>query len=684
MGTDWHYILIGKLAWSELPFYSAIATFAGSLVVLGALGTAGLITYLGKWRYLWKEWFTSVDHKRIGIMYIIVAGIVLARALVEANMIRLQQVDAVANPGYLPPEHFAEVFSSHGTLMIFFMAMPFLTGLINYIMPLQIGARDVAFPVLNSVSLGLTAAGMAIMMAQLVIGHFSTGGWSGYPPYTEKSFSPDVGPDFWIWAVTLSSIGSTLTGINFAVTIYKKRAPGMHMMRLPMFTWAALCTSILMIYAMVPLTLATALLAFDRYLGFHFFTNGLGGNMMNFLNLFWLFGHPEVYIVVLPSFGIYSEVTSAFSSKRLYGYPGMVIAIMAIAVISFSVWLHHFFTMGQSPSINSFFGIATMIIGIPTGVKIYNWTWTMFRGRVRYTPPMMFTLAFMITFVIGGATGIILATPPLDYMVHNTTFLVAHFHNMLIPGTLYGLLAAYQFWFPKAFGFRLNEKWGRISVVLWVVGFYMAFMPLYVMGAQGLPRRTQEIFRTGFFPWLLIAELGAVVIGLGFLTLLVQLAVSILQRDSHRVFAGDPWDGRALEWSVSAPPPEWNFALIPQVKSSDPFMWEKEHGEAYQPRQYHDIEMPKNSAVGPIIAVFGTAWAYGMIWQIWWMVVGSMLVIVGTIIARSFVRDTHKIIPAAEVAAHETKWLSYVASVGGVPRELEETPANRGLARSAA
>ena len=425
---------------------------------------------------------------------------------------RMQQAAAIDRPGFIAPDHFAQLFSTHGSIMIFFMAMPFLVGLINYVMPLQIGSRDVAFPLLNSISLWLTGGAAGLMMVSLVIGKFSTGGWSGYPPYTELAFSPDVGPDYWIWAVTLGSVGSTLTGINFAVTIYKMRCPGMDLMRMPLFVWTALCTSILMIFAMPPLTVATALLALDRYLGFHFFTNDLGGNMMNYANLFWLFGHPEVYILILPAFGVYSEVVSTFSTKELYGYTSLVLATAAIALLSFTVWVHHFFTMGQSADINAAFGIATMTIGVPTGVKIYDWIWTMFRGEVRFTVPMLYSLAFMMTFVLGGFTGIILAIPPLDYLVHNTLFLVAHFHNMLIPGLLYGMLAGYHYWFPKAFGFRLNERWGRIAFGCWVAGFYLAFMPLYVLGAAGMARRTQEVFEPAFRPWLYVAGVGALVL----------------------------------------------------------------------------------------------------------------------------------------------------------------------------
>ncbi|MCW2337002.1 cytochrome o ubiquinol oxidase subunit 1 [Sphingobium sp. B2D3A] len=682
--------LLGRFRWDALPFVRAwenpnanelIAAGAGALVVAGALFMVVLITRLGRWRWLWTEWLTSLDHKKIGIMYIVIALIMLARALIEANLMRLQQAVAIGDPGLVAPEHFAELFSTHGSIMIFFMAMPFLTGLINYVVPLQIGARDVAYPLLNAIGLWLTAAGAGLMMASLVIGRFSTGGWSGYPPFTEIGFNPGVGPDYWIWAITLSSIASTLAGINIAVTIYKMRCPGMTLMRMPLFAWTSLCTAILMIFAMPPLTVATALLALDRYLDFHFFTNALGGNMMHYANLFWMFGHPEVYIVILPAFGIYSEVVSTFSSKELYGYNSLVIATMAIAVLSFTVWLHHFFTMGQSPSLNAVFGIATMAIGVPTGVKIYNWIWTMFRGEVRFTTPMCYALAFMMTFVLGGLTGIILAFPPLDYIVHNTLFLVAHFHNMLIPGTLYGLLAAYTFWFPKAFGFRLDERWGKISCACWVIGFYLAFMPLYVLGAAGMARRTPAVMETAYRPWLYAAEVGALVLFCGFVALFVQLWVSLRKRAATRVFAGDPWDGRALEWSIAAPPPEYNFARLPQVDQRHWFFDAKRKGAPYAPpARYEDIEMPKNSAVAPIIGIASTAAGFALVWHMWWLAILGLLAVIATVIARSFARDTHRLIPASAVERTERAWLDAVARARPIPREMETAPANAGLA----
>ncbi len=685
--------VLGRFGWQDLPFVRAwenptiseiIGAFAGALVVVGAVVVAVLLTRYGKWRYLWTEWLTSLDHKKIGIMYVVVAFVMLSRALVEAVLMRMQQAVAIENPGFLTPDHFGQLFSTHGSIMIFFMAMPFLTGMINYVLPLQIGARDMAFPWANSIALWLTIGAAGLMMASLVVGEFSTGGWSGYPPYTERAFSPGVGVDYWIWAVTLGSIGSTMAGINIACTVYKLRAPGMRFMRMQMFAWTSLCTSILMIFAMPPLTVATLLLALDRYLGFHFFTNDLGGNMMNYANMFWLFGHPEVYILILPAFGVYSEVVSTFSTKDLYGYTSLVIATMAIAVLSFTVWVHHFFTMGQSANVNAAFGIATMTIGVPTGVKIYDWIWTMFRGEVRFTVPMLYSIAFMMTFVLGGLTGIILAMPPLDYLVHNTLFLVAHFHNMLIPGLLYGMLAGYHYWFPKAFGFRLNERWGRIAFTCWVVGFYLAFFPLYVLGASGMARRTQAIFEPSFRPWLYVAGVGAFVLLAALTSLGIQLWVSIRDRAKAQVEAGDPWDGRGLEWSVSAPPPEYNFAVLPLIDGRNPF-YDHKHDEGQpdpyaSPLAYEDIVVPKGSATSVVIGLTAAFAAFGLIWEIWGLTIVALQVIVAAVVLRSFGREQHRTIPAAEVAREHEAWLTRVRATPAIPRQLETAAVNRGLA----
>lgn len=690
MNDEMTYWLLGRLDWQALPFMRAwnhpglselIAAAAGGLVVLGALAVALLLTVYRGWGPLWRDWLTSLDHKKIGIMYIVIAGIMLARAVVEAALIRLQQALAVNDAGIVTAEHFGELFSTHGTIMIFFMAMPFLTGVINYVMPLQIGARDMSFPWMNAISLMLTAAGAGLVMISLVVGKFSTGGWTGYPPYTGIEFSPGVGVDYWIWAVTLSSLGSTLTGINFATTLYKNRAPGMELFRLPLFCWTALCTSILMIFAMVPLTVATLMLALDRYAGFHFFTAGSGGNMMNYANLFWLFGHPEVYILILPAFGIYSEVIATFSGKTLYGYRSLVYATMVIAVLSFTVWLHHFFTMGQGANLNAVFGVATMAIGVPTGVKVYDWLLTMYRGRIRLTTAMLFSVAFLVTFVIGGLTGVILANPPVDFAVHNSLFLVAHFHNMLIPGLLFGMIAAVQFWFPKAFGFRLDERWGKAAFWCWFGGFYLAFMPLYALGLMGAMRRSSQWFEPQYVPYLLTALAGAALILAGLICLFIQLWVSVRNRDRLAAPLGDPWDGRGLEWSVSSPPPEYNFATLPQVRSHDDFWEAKQDGRAYrEPKRYEDIEMPRNSATAPLIGLAAAAFGFAITWQIWWLVALSFTGIWVIVVIRSFQQDIARVIPAREVAAKERAWLAEVESARPVDRFAETTRENRGLA----
>ncbi|HET7266723.1 MAG TPA: cbb3-type cytochrome c oxidase subunit I [Oleiagrimonas sp.] len=659
----------------------SIAGTAALIAVGGAVIVAGLITYFHGWRTLWSDWLTSTDHKKIGIMYVVIAFVMMARALIEAMLMRAQQAWGLGG-GFLSPDHFAELFSTHGTIMIFFMAMPFLTGLINYVMPMQIGARDVSFPTLNSVSLGLTAAGAALIMVSLVLGSFSTGGWFGYPPYTEMAYSPGVGVDYWIWALSLSSLGSTFTGINFAVTIYKERAPGMKLMRMPLFTWTALCAAILMIFAMPPLTVATAQLALDRYLGFHYFTNALGGDPMHFVNLFWMFGHPEVYIIILPAWGVYSEVISTYSGKALFGYRSLVWATMAISVLSFTVWLHHFFTMGQNANINAVFGIASMLIGIPTGVKIYDWIWTMVRGRVRMTTPMVYSIGFILLFVLGGMTGILLANPSIDYQVHNTVFLVAHFHNVAVPGVLFGMLAGYHFWFPKAFGFRLNERWGIFSALCWIIGFMLAFFPLYVLGIMGLPRRSAGYQQAAYVPLEMVAFAGALVIGVALLALVIQLLVSIRDREQNRSPVGDPWDGRSLEWSTASPPPEHNFPVIPEVTNLDAFTVAKECGEAYQePDEYVDITMPRNSILGPVLGIFGFVLAFALVWRIWWLVILATLATFVTIIVRGFARDLTETVSADDARREHQRLLERVRISPAISRDDERAPVNVGLAK---
>ncbi len=680
----------GRLTWDAFPMAGLIqdpnaneivANVAASIVIVGVVVVVWLLSWFRLWGPLWRDWLTSVDHKKIGIMYVVFAIVMLARGVLEGVVMRAQQA-AGPGEGFLEAEHFAELFSTHGTIMIFFVAVPFVFGVANFLVPLMIGARDVAFPRLNQISLGLTVSAGMMLMVSLVVGRFSTGGWTAYPPYTGAAFNPGVGPDYWIWAIVVSGVGTSLTGINFAVTIYKMRAPGMKFMRLPMYCWTIICSSILIVFAMPPLGVAALLLAADRYLDFHFFTNDLGGNMMNYANLFWLFGHPEVYLLVLPAYGIYSEIFATFSAKRLYGYNSLVIATMSIAVMSFTVWLHHFFTMGQSALINAVFGIATMLIAIPTGVKVYDWMATLWRGRIRFTVPMLYGLAFLMLFAIGGLSGVILANPTVDYQVHNTLFLVAHFHNVLLPGVLFGLLAGYNYWFPKAFGFRLNEFWGRVSVGLWTVGFMLTFLPLYFVGLMGMPRRSYSWEAPSFHPFMIVAMLGALVILCALLSVLVQLWVSIRDREKTRVPVGDPWDARTLEWSIPAPPPPYNFAIIPTVTERDDFAAAKERGEAYPtPDAYEDIEMPRNTGIGFILCVLSGVWMFALVWWIWWLAALMTVLIILSIIVWSFDTSNEIIIPAEDVRKEHEAWLALVHAARAVDRDHEEAPENVGLAR---
>jgi len=643
--------MFGKLSLSVIPYDDPIVMGAVGGSLLAGLAIIILMTYFKKWTYLWQEWLTSLDHKKIGIMYIILALIMLLRGFSDAIMMRAQQALAVgASQGFLPPDHFNQIFSAHGTIMILFMAMPFLTGLINIVVPQQIGARDVAFPFLNSISLWLTVAGALLVMVSLGVGEFSKAGWSGYTPLTELGYSPDSGVDYWIWSIQIAGIGSLLAGINFLVTILKMRAPGMTLMRMPLFAWTSLFTNVLMIFAFPVLTVALALLTLDRYLGMHFFTNDLGGNTMMYVNLFWTWGHPEVYIVILPAFGIFSEVVATFSGKPLFGYKSLVYATAVIMILSFSVWVHHFFTMGTGPNVNIFFGISTMLIAIPTGVKVFNWLFTLYRGRVRFTTPLYWTLGFLTTFVLGGLAGVLLSMPPADFVLHNSLFLIAHFHNMLIPGTLFGFFAGYAYWFPKAIGFRLNETWGKLAFWFWLVGFYLAFIPLYILGFMGMPRRMQHYDNPAWQPYLIVAGVGTALILIGILCMILQLIVSIKERQANRDLTGDPWDGRTLEWATSSPPAVYNFARIPVVHGLDAF-WDMKGKDAPDDahEQYHDIEIPKNTCLGFIIGIFSFLFGFSMVWYIWWLAILSFIGLLFTVIARANDDNTHCVIPAAEV-----------------------------------
>ncbi|WP_342741023.1 cytochrome o ubiquinol oxidase subunit I [Bradyrhizobium sp. B117] len=647
--------MLGKLDWAAIPFHEPIIMGTVASVAAVILAVLAWVTVNGYWPYLWREWITSVDHKRIGVMYIVLALLMLVRGFADGIMMRTQQAVAAGGAqGYLPPEHFDQIFSAHGTIMIFFVAMPFVIGLMNFAVPLQLGVRDVAFPTMNSASLWLTATGVLLINVSLFVGEFAKTGWVAYPPLSELQFSPGVGVDYYLWSLQISGIGTLLSGVNFVTTILKLRAPGMNLMRMPVFCWTALASNLLIVAAFPVLTALFAMLLLDRYLDFHFFTLDAGGNAMMYVNLFWVWGHPEVYILVLPAFGIYSEVSATFSEKTLFGYRSMVGATLAICVLSYTVWLHHFFTMGASAGVNAFFGITSMIIGVPTGVKVFNWLFTMYGGRVRFTVPVLWTIGFMVTFVFGGLTGVLLALPAVDWQVHNSVFLVAHFHHVIVPGVLFGAIAGYNYWFPKAFGFRLDERWGIAAFWCWFIGFHFAFMPLYVTGLMGMTRRLQHYDVLAWQPWLLVAEAGAVIVMAGIICQVVQLVVSIRRCEQLRDTTGDPWNGRTLEWATASPPPAWNFAVLPRVDDIDAFWTRKQRVLAKQDaagrqRRYEPIEMPKNSPAGFATAFFAAVTGFALIWHIWWIAGVGLLGATVTWLAFMFRVEDEVEIPADQL-----------------------------------
>lgn len=653
---DW---LLGRLSLEAIPT-DLMTQGAAAGMVLAVLAAAGALTYFKKWRWLWENWITTVDAKKIGIMYVIVAVIMLIRGVADALMIRVQQVVGGSGEpgGFMDSDMFQQVFTAHGSIMIFFVAMGLMFGLINMVLPLMLGARDVAFPFLNNVSFWMFAAGMIMINFALVIGGFSIGGWLGYPPLTETAFTPGAGVDYWLWSLQISGIGSLLSGINFIVTIVRKRAKGMTLMKMPIFAWSVLAMSILLIFAFPILTGTLGMLTLDRLMDMRFFTSDYGGNPMMYINLIWAWGHPEVYILILPAFGIFSEIVATYSRKRLFGYKTMVAALFGISLLSFTVWLHHFFTMGAGSNVNGFFGITTMIIAIPTGVKIFNWLFTMFRGRVRFDSPMYWFFAFVLTFTIGGVTGVLLAVPAIDFQVHNSLFLVAHFHNVIIGGVVFGYFAGLTYWFPKVFGFKLHDGLGKASAILWSLGFIVAFMPLYALGFMGATRRLDYYDpSTGWQKLFIVAGVGVVIIGAAIFVQLLQLGVSLWKRQQYRVTSHDPWNGRTLEWSVPSPAPHYNFAVDPVYDEIDAYWYQKETGKQPGPLKsvsdYHPVELPKNSGLGFAMAVTAFILSFGLIWHMWWLALLSLVVLIALIIKRTSDDEFEYTISPAQMRKHD-------------------------------
>src|SRR6202789_381425 len=618
-----HPAMFGKLSLAAIPWHQPIPLITSAVIIVLLAAILALVTYKGWWPYLWREWLTSTDHKRIGVMYVVLALVMLIRGFSDAIMMRSQlAVAAGTAAGYLPPEHYDQIFSAHGTIMIFFVAMPFVIGLMNFVLPLQLGVRDVAFPVLNSIGFWLTAAGVLLVNVSLVVGEFARTGWLAYPPLSEVAYSPGVGVDYYLWSLQISGLGTLLSGINLTTTILKLRAPGMGYRQMPIFCWTALASNLLIVATFPILTATFAMLLLDRYCGFHFFTNDLGGNPMMYINLIWSWGHPEVYILILPAFGVFSEVVATFSGKPLFGRRSMVMATMVICVLSFLVWLHHFFTMGAGADVNAFFGVMTMLIAVPTGVKVFNWLFPLYGGRIRFTVPVHWALGFMVTFVIGGMTGVLMAIPPADFVLHNSLFLIAHFHNVIIGGVVFGVMAGITYWFPKAFGFTLNERLGKAVFLRWFFRFYLAFMPLYVLCLLGATRRMQHYSNTHCQPLMLVALAGALLILLGIALTGVQIAVSMRRRELNRDVTGDPWNGRTLEWSTPSPPPAWNFSRLPQVDRPDVFWAMKQQRGTAQDRgierNYETIQVPRNNPTGFFLAFFAVLLEFSLIWRIWW------------------------------------------------------------------
>lgn len=649
-------LIFGRLSWDAIPFHEPIliATFAGVLV--GGAALVALISYFRLWGTLWRDWFTSIDHKKIGIMYMVLGLVMLLRGFADALMMRAQQAMSFGeNAGFLPPHHYDQVFTAHGVIMIFFVAMPLVTGLMNYVVPLQIGARDVAFPFLNNFSFWMTAMGAVLVMASLFVGEFARTGWLAYPPLSGILASPGVGVDYYIWALQVAGVGTLLSGVNLIVTIVKMRAPGMDMMKMPVFTWTSLCTNILIVVTFPILTATLAMLGMDRLFDTAFFTNDRGGNAMLYVNLIWIWGHPEVYILILPAFGIFSEVVSTFSGKRLFGYTSMVYATCVIMVLSYLVWLHHFFTMGSGASVNSFFGITTMIISIPTGAKIFNWLFTMYRGRIRFELPMMWTISFMLTFTIGGMTGVMLAIPAADFVLHNSLFLIAHFHNVIIGGVVFGLFAGINYWFPKAFGYKLDEFWGKISFWLWSIGFWVAFTPPYILGFMGVTRRMSH-FEDPELQWLFqISFVGTLMIAGGIGALLMQFFMTWKNRKKLRDVTGDPWDGRTLEWSTSSPPPDYNFAFTPVVYDNDTFADMKKAGWKRPLKDYVAIHMPKNTWAGFVISAIAMVIGFAIIWHMWLLTGLAFIAMMVAIVVHTFNYKRDYYISAEEVTRTENE-----------------------------
>lgn len=646
----------GKLTLESLPH--VWYTIGGTLfLILMFITFAVYLTKTKRWEWLWHKWLTSTDPKKIGTMYMILATVMFFRGMLDVFMVWLQQATAAGSQGYLSADHFQQIFTAHGDIMVFFVTMSFFFGIMNWIVPLQIGARDLAFPFVNSLGLWLTVAGAILINFFFVIGgDFANTGWLAIAPFSELQFNPSPGVDYLIWSLQLSGIGTLLAGINFLVTIIKKRAPGMTLMKMPLFTWNSLCAMILIISAFPVLTATTLLLWLDRALDMHFFTTGHGGNQMMYWNLIWMWGHPEVYILVIPAFGMFSEIVSTFSQKKYAGYVSMVASAVLITALSYLVWLHHFFVMGAGPVVNSFFGIVTMLIAIPAGVMVFNWIFTMYKGKIVFASPMYWFIGFLLLFMLGGMGGVFMASPPADFQVHNSLFLVAHFHTMIVGVALFGIFAGTTFWFPKIFGYKLDEELDKKAFWFWIVGFFVSFIPLYILGFMGAPRRLDHYAAsTGWQPLFITSLIGFIIILCGVATQILMVIKSIRDRKKNVDTTGDPWNGRTLEWASHSPPPFYNFATLPPIHSYEPF-WDLKKQGVKLDTNYTDIECFRNTGMGIYIAIFAFITGFAIVWEIIWLIAFGLIGCIVCVILLSFDDDLEYELHAAEVAKIEQSY----------------------------
>ncbi|MBN8207339.1 cytochrome c oxidase subunit I [Bacillus sp. NTK071] len=582
------------------------------------------------------DWLTTVDHKKIGILYLASGAFFFLIGGLEAILLRVQLLYPEFN--FVGAETFNQLLTMHGTTMIFLAAMPLIFGFMNAIIPLQIGARDVAFPFVNSLGFWLFTAGGILLNLGWFLGGAADAGWTGYAPLSTTS--PGNGVDFYVLGLQVSGIGTLIGGINFLVTIINMRAPGMTFMRMPLFTWSSFITSGLILFAFPALTIGLALLMFDRLFGTQFFAAEAGGNPIIYEHLFWIFGHPEVYILVLPAFGMFSEIIATFARKRLFGYSAMVFATALIGFLGFMVWVHHMFTVGLGPIANSIFAVATMLIAVPTGVKIFNWLFTMWGGKVSFPTANLFAVGFIPSFVLGGMTGVMLSVPPADYQYHDSYFVVAHFHYVIVGGVVFGLFAGMYYWWPKIFGTMLNEVLGKLHFWLFFIGFHLTFFPMHFLGLMGMPRRVytylsgQSLDEANF-----AATIGAFLMGLA----TIIMVWNIIQTAVKGKKAGnDPWDGRTLEWAISSPAPEYNFAQTPLVRGLDAWWLEKRAGnKAMVPAEpLDDIHMPDASILPFLLSLGFFIAALAAIFANWTIAIGGLVIVALAMILRSVI-DYH-------------------------------------------